>query len=347
LKRVEKESLIKSFLLFFISQALLLSALFYLNFQKEQQSLDEQIFSKMRICSFSLHCKNYKIDFVAKKGHELYKLYKNSDDLSAYFTIPGSQQNYLRIYLQKQRYDKMLAKIQHDLLVEYFLFLFISALLSFVFAIYALKPMRDALHLTEEFIKDILHDFNTPLSTLRLNTSMLVTEFGENKKIKRVQNAVQNILNLQANLKAYLQSHVTQKEHFDLKEFLQERVEFIENNYKNVHYFLDVEKRTVETNRDALSRVVDNLLSNAGKYNKEGGKVFISLQNKHLIIKDTGKGIENPNRIFERFYKEQDRGIGIGLHIVKKLCDELHIKISVESEVGKGSSFFLDLSALL
>jgi len=69
-------------------------------------------------------------------------------------------------------------------------------------------------------------------------------------------------------------------------------------------------------------------------------------KNKTLNIIDSGKGIQNPKRIFERFYKEQERGIGIGLHIVKKLCDELDVKISVDSKLGSGTAFSLDLSKL-
>jgi hypothetical protein len=81
LKKVEKESLIKSFLLFFISQSLLLGALFAINYQKEIQTLDEQIFSKMRICSFDLKCREFHIDFVPKTNQELYKLYKEQEVL--------------------------------------------------------------------------------------------------------------------------------------------------------------------------------------------------------------------------------------------------------------------------
>ncbi len=65
-----------------------------------------------------------------------------------------------------------------------------------------------------------------------------------------------------------------------------------------------------------------------------------------MAIKDTGKGIKHPEKVFTRFYKEQERGIGIGLHIVKKLCDEMKIPIRLESEVNVGSTFELDLSAL-
>jgi len=321
--------------------------IFYLNFQKEQQTLDEQIFSAMRICSFNLECKEYKIDFVPKRDHELYKLYKDSDSLSAYFTIPGSMKNYLRIYLEKKKYEEMLQKIEHTLLLEFIFFLLITALFSFFFALYTLKPLRDALRVTEEFIKDILHDFNTPLSTLRLNIAMLAKESHKNKKIQRIQNAVENILNLQSNLRSYLHSHSTQKEEFNLYTLLKERVEAIENNYKYVQYKVDFLECQLYTNRDAFVRIIDNLLSNAGKYNKKDGEVLLYLENSTLYIKDTGKGIKNPKRVFERFYKEQDRGIGIGLHIVKKLCDELEIGIELYSEVGKGTTFRLNLEKLI
>ena len=56
---------------------------------------------------------------------------------------------------------------------------------------------------------------------------------------------------------------------------------------------------------------------------------------------DTGKGIQNPKRVFERFYKEHERGMGIGLHIVKKLSSELGIKVDLESKVAKGTEVFL------
>ena len=199
LKKVEKESLLKSFLLFFISQTILVGALFFINYKKEIQTVDEQIFSQMRICSFDLQCKEFGIDFVPKKEQELYKLYKEQSELAAYFSLPGSQKNYLKIFLQKEKYDKKLSTLRESMIIEFLFVMLIIALLSFVFSIYTLSPLRNALHLTEEFIKDILHDFNTPISTLRLNSSMLAQELGENKKIKRLQNAVQNILNLQSN----------------------------------------------------------------------------------------------------------------------------------------------------
>jgi len=347
LKRVEKESLIKSFILFFLSQSLIIGALFFINFQKELQTLDEQIFSQMRICSFDLECKEYQIDFVSKDGHELYKLYKKPQEVSSYFSIPNSNKNYLKIYLQKSRYTAKVSQIKHSLLLEFLLLELLVALLSFGFALYALSPLRNALRLTEEFIKDILHDFNTPLSTLRLNISMLKTNFGDTPQIKRIENSVQNILNLQSNLRSYLHSHTFQKEEIALKELLQERVELIQTSYRDISFSLKDMDVTLYTNKDAFTRVIDNLLSNAAKYNKKSGQVTLYCKQAALFIEDTGKGIKNPNRVFERFYKEQQRGIGIGLHIVKKLCDELDIKVALQSQLSQGTTFELNLENIL
>jgi len=348
LKKVEKESLLKSFLLFFISQSLLIGALFVINYEKEVQTLDAQIFSQMRICSFNLQCKDYKIDFVPKDGHELYKLYKNSDALSSYFTIPGSQTNYLKIYLQKSKYNQNLAVLRQSSGLRFLLVLFVIIALSFLFALYALSPLRNALRLTEEFIKDILHDFNTPLSTLRLNIAMLKSKFGETAQIRRIENAVQNILNLQSNLRSYLHAHASQKEEFTLRELMQERIALIDANFKDVTFSIVMQENPILfTNRDAFVRIVDNLLSNAAKYNKKEGRAIVKFKDNTLFIEDTGKGIQNPKKVFERFYKEQERGIGIGLHIVKKLCEELGITITLESEVDSGTIFKLNLHGII
>jgi len=347
LKKVEKEALLKSFLLFFLSQTLLAGALFFLNYQKEVQTLDASIFSKMRLCSYSLRCKELQLDFVPKNSYELYKLYKDDKSLSAYFSIPSSIKNSLKVYLPKKEYIQKLADLRKSLLGNFCIVVLIIAILSFLFALYTLFPLRRALHVTEEFIKDILHDFNTPLATLRLNISMLKSEIGENEKMNRIENSVQNILNLQSNLRAYLHSHTIQKESFILDEFLKERVTLIEASYPQVFFVVNAGNTSVSTNKDAFTRIVDNLLSNAAKYNKKRGKVFVRLVEKILEIEDTGKGIKNTKRVFERFYKEQDRGIGIGLHIVKKLCEELDIDISLQSEVDKGTVFRLNLENII
>lgn len=349
MSKVEIESFVKSFTLFFTSLSILIVTLFYINYTKEVQTLDETLFSQMRVCSFDLKCEQFKIDFVPKEKQKLYFLYNDENGLSSYYPIPNSDKYLMLINFNEQHYFLELKKLQQDALLNFLIILSVVLLLSILFSFYALYPLRNALLLTQEFIKDILHDFNTPLASLRLNSAMLKKEIGENQKVQRIEQSVSTILNLQEHLRSYLHNHTLQKEQFDLKELLSTRISILEKNYPTIHFELDLANQKLSTNKEALSRIIDNILSNAAKYNKQNGSVNITYnqENSSLSITDTGVGIKNPKRIFERFYKEQERGIGIGLHIVKKLCEELKIKISVESQINKGTTFTLNLSKLI
>jgi signal transduction histidine kinase len=175
---------------------------------------------------------------------------------------------------------------------------------------------------------------------------MLKREIGENEKIVRMEQAVQNILSLQENLKSYLFNYEQEKENLDIKKLVHERVSLIYKNYEDITFNINIENLHIKINRSAFTRVFDNILTNAAKYNKKNGKITVIYdeKKKFLSVIDTGKGIKNPSKIFDRFYKEQERGIGIGLHIVKKLCDELKIGIEVKSELDVGTNFSLLLT---
>jgi len=347
LSRVEIESFLKSFLLFFVSLGVLISSLFYLNYTKEIQTLDEKLFSQMRACSYDLRCEEFSIDFVAHNKENFYTLYKDAN-LSSYYPIPNSEIFMMSITLSEKNYNLKLQKLQNEALINLSIFLAIVFVLSIIFSFYALYPLRNALLLTQEFIKDILHDFNTPIATLRLNSSMLKHEIGKNKKIDRIEMSVENILKLQTHLRSYLQNDTTQMEQFSLEELVQNHIELLQKSYPDIQFTSTIQNITLRSNKESLSRIIQNLLTNSAKYNKKNGSVSVEFdsEKKYLYIIDTGLGIKNTKKVFDRFYKEQERGIGIGLHIVKKLSQELGIKIVLKSEVGNGSSFRLDLNRL-
>lgn len=116
--------------------------------------------------------------------------------------------------------------------------------------------------------------------------------------------------------------------------------------------FIDFELAPVYCSIDTVrfSQIIENLLSNAIKYT-DNGKIMVAFkvvkESLQLRIEDTGIGMENPAKMFEAFSRESDinrrDSHGLGLYIVKNLCDAMDIAIHVESEVGEGSCFTLKI----
>ncbi len=103
------------------------------------------------------------------------------------------------------------------------------------------------------------------------------------------------------------------------------------------------------TDRKWLLFIIEQLLSNAVKYTESGG-IQIEVKNKKIKISDTGIGIAKDDipRIFEKGYtgyngRVDHQSTGLGLYLCKKTTDKLSHKISVESEIGKGTSFIIDM----
>ena len=346
--RVEKEAFSKSFLLFFLSITLLLGALFYSMWLREKSHYDKTLFAQMRLCSFDLKCPKFTVAFDPFDKSRLYTLLRDGQSLYADFPIPGSKKFALKIAYPKARYQADLKRQARNLLWKFLAVEGIAALLSILFSLYALWPLRKALKLTEEFVKDILHDFNTPISVIRLNVGMLKNECPKSRKIERIEKGIETIVRLQRNLRGYLHHHALQTETIALDRLLIERASTLFKGQKDMRLMTELVPLNISANRDAMIRIIDNLLSNALRYNRPGGEVQIKLdENGRLTIADTGVGIKHPEKVFERFYKEHERGLGIGLHIVKKLCDESGIDIAVQSREGEGSRFILDLSKLV
>lgn len=348
MKRVENESFLKSFLLFFLSLALLLGLLFYFVYVNAKKNYEEKLFAQMKLCSFNLQCERFELDFVPKENRTLLTLHSGPAGPFAYFTVPGSEKYLMQLRLPGNLYAEELRAIQTALLGRFSLLLLAVGGLSALFSFYALHPLRQALRLTEEFVKDILHDFNTPLATLRLNAAMLKKEPGTQEKIARIEQSVETLLNLQQNLRGYLAEHAAQKEWIELSSLIKNRSDALRKLYPDITWELDIKTLQAHSNPDALSRILDNLLGNACKYNRPGGRVTITLDPgaRELVIRDTGIGMAHPGRAFERFYTEHERGLGIGLHVVQKLCKMLDIRVMLTSRQGEGTTVSLDLSKL-
>jgi len=211
-----------------------------------------------------------------------------------------------------------------------------------------LKPMRDSLHLLDTFIKDTTHELNTPVSTILTNIELIDKEKMEDKALVKIINRVEigakTISNIYDDLTYLMLNNkiISHNQDIELKELIKQRVEYFSSllDMKKIDVVLHLESDVVlHIDSKKISKLIDNILSNAIKYNKIGGSIFITLKEDSLSIKDTGKGIEKEyiDLMFERYARFDSAvgGFGIGLNIVKMICDEYNLTIKIDSEVGR------------
>jgi len=342
MKAYEKESLFKNFMVFFLLLELLLILLFLQIYHNSRDDYHKELLHKMQLCSYFLKCNKFKVTFEAKKKKDLNKLYTKLDGVDAFFYIPKSKKYDMRLHYPIGDYNKDIDKIFKMMLYKFIAFSILLSGVAIIFTLYSLNPIRKALKLNDEFIKDILHDFNTPIASIVLNIEMFNDENEEDIYIKKISQSLNNILQLQDNLTTFLHHSPSQMSMVDINSITKERLEFIQSIYPKIRFeYQEISYFKTITNKELLIRIIDNILSNAFKYNRPKGLVIVTIDKYEITIKDTGKGIKDTNKIFQRYYTEQERGIGLGLHIVQKLTQELNLKLTIETEIDKGTEVTL------
>ena len=223
------------------------------------------------------------------------------------------------------------------------------------------KSQREELR--QQFTANVSHELKTPLTSISGFAEILKSEGTDPKVTKdfacsiydeaqRMITLVNDIIKLS---KLDEKSISLEKEPLSIREICRESMNILSAaaKAKNVTVNLSGDSGLINGVQPVIYEMVYNLMDNAIKYNIEGGKVDVTLQNlidsKSVIltVKDTGIGIPSSEkeRIFERFYRidksrsKQNGGTGLGLSIVKHAAKYHQASILVSSEVGKGSTF--------
>ncbi len=222
-----------------------------------------------------------------------------------------------------------------------------------LFARYALHPLAKQSNELERLLKDTLHELNIPIATIKANLSMLKKSLEDPKDLKRldrIDKAADQLLELYKEVDYTIQQNIDriQKERFDAAILITQRIEMLEDLAKSKKVEVAIEPLWIEVSKQGFIKVIDNLLSNALKYTPDGGLIKIIAKEGKIVIEDSGIGIDEKDlvRIFERYYRatEQGEGKGIGLDIVKSVCDRESIGIRIHSRKNKGTKVVLDCS---
>ena len=233
-----------------------------------------------------------------------------------------------------------------------FWFLFSFILLLFVGYFIAklfLKPMRESIQMLDRFIKDTTHELNTPIAAILSNIQMINKDNIDEKlakKINRIEIGAKTISNIYEDLTFVSLNNqiISNNEKLYFSQILNQRVDFFKSiaSSKKIEFILDIKDDIfIVCDVKKLSKLIDNILSNAIKYNKFQGFIKVTLKDKILIIEDSGKGMskDNLSNLFTR-YKRFDKsvgGFGIGLNIVSLIANEYDFEIDVISKIDVGT----------
>ncbi len=341
---MKNSSFYKIYFGYFLSMVFFVLVLGALYFEQQKTNIYQQAtmqmyqyFLKLQQNKFKYHqdgyayemtvCVNVDSNFPVKIANRYYKVFSN------YYTVS----------IDAKLIDKKIDDA-YDFVFKIKLFLIVVfSLISYLLAYFSLKPMRDTISHLDRFLGDLIHDINTPIASILLNTKMLQKKDTKGEltaQIDLINSSANHIASLYDSLKILLSKDI-KKSNIDLLNIVQDIVKRYKTIYPHIEFKIDIKDKIVYTNKEAIVKVIDNIVSNSCKYSIDTKPyVDISLKSHKLCISDNGKGIKYPQKIFERNYQEyKNSGYGIGADIVLRVCDKLNHKIQVISKIGLGTTF--------
>ncbi len=193
------------------------------------------------------------------------------------------------------------------------------------------------------FLRHAVHESNTPLSVMMSNIELFELEYGKNPYLSNIEAALKNLYGIYDDL-----SYLVRKDQVDyppqdieLRDYLRSRIEFFEIVAKQSGLMFDFQCTEsplwLRINETRLQRIVDNNLTNAVKYTLDGEKITVTLEETQegivLEVASRSIPIRDPKKVFEAYYREipAKEGLGIGLSLVRMICEEEGVAITIDS----------------
>lgn len=240
----------------------------------------------------------------------------------------------------------------NDLKIEIMQFMVGAGLLFTLLGLFLgrlfIAPMRESMEKMNHFIQDTTHELNTPISTILTNIEMIET-FGKcenNEELQRIVIASKTLSHIYDDL-IYLNLNHQYYRHIEsinVSDFLRERMVYFNVMAVNKRLELEVNIENnviLEIDKNDLTRLIDNLITNAIKYNKKEGLLSLYLSQEFFSITDTGIGIHKKDldTIICRFKRanKSEGGFGVGLDIVNQVVENYGYTLNIHSKEGKGT----------
>ena len=219
------------------------------------------------------------------------------------------------------------------------------------------RALDDSVHAQRQLVADASHELRTPVTSLRTNIEVLLSEGGElpagdrmrlledvNAETEELTALITDVIEL-----ARGDEPLQGVDDVQLDDVVAEAVARARRRRPNTTFDAALEPTVVEGLSERLGRAVDNLLDNAAKHAPDGTVVDVLLRDGELIVRDRGPGIPAAERehVFDRFYRGANArgrpGSGLGLAIVRQVAETHGGSISVDAAPGGGALFSLRL----
>ena len=213
----------------------------------------------------------------------------------------------------------------------------------------------DVLRREQEFTANASHELRTPLTAIQTTCEVLQTEPAlpdkTRTRITMIESATRQMTErIEALLLLARQRKPEEIERVDLRRCVEEAAHAYHDEIARKGLALEIaigDGTIVELDRKALQLVLANLIKNAVRYTHHG-RIRISYDAPRVIVADSGIGIapEHEPQLFERYFRGDNTpdGLGLGLAIVRRICDDFGWKVEVQSRPGVGSTFTVVLT---
>lgn len=203
------------------------------------------------------------------------------------------------------------------------------------------------------FIRKMIHEMNTPLSAIELHLSVLLKEHCSIKHVEMIKSSTRMLATIYDDIAFHAgkEKICYPPEWIKIEDFIANRMLYFDTMASVRNIFLELQADSgfyIYISKTELQRIVDNTLSNAIKFSTSSSSIIDIIisydgKNLNLIFKDTGIGM-NQNEIdnlFKAYYRTSSniQGLGLGLSIIKEICEDYNISIDVKSIKKQGSTF--------
>ncbi|NPA11431.1 MAG: HAMP domain-containing histidine kinase [Epsilonproteobacteria bacterium] len=233
----------------------------------------------------------------------------------------------------KEKVNKIILKL---MVFNLFFLIFLMVVAYFLGRIF-LMPMKEVINNLEGFIRDATHEMNTPISVILTNIELLDDD---SKPIRRIKSSAIRLNKIFDDLK-YIRLHHKRPKHLkdiNLLEFIKKRIEMFEilAANKNLKFSLNLENKIIEFDEEDLSRIVDNLISNAIKYAPPNSTIEIILKDNKFCTINEGE-IKDIQKVKQKFVRESssEGGFGLGLYIVDMVAKEYGLNFEIKNKDAK------------